>query len=101
MGEGMSVPKKYFTMGIRAESMRLVPMDIAMLKGEVCLLEPRGPESVLTVKVGIEKIKAIVPSDVQLTDGEGVGLSVDGQSLIFFDGDTNRKTNLNLAGRLF
>jgi multiple sugar transport system ATP-binding protein len=101
MGQGASVPGGYFTMGLRAESIRLVPREEAMLSGRVSLLEPRGPEAVLTVDVGLEKLKVIVPSDARLIEGEEVGLAVDHESLHFFDGDSNRTTSLELAGRVF
>jgi multiple sugar transport system ATP-binding protein len=100
MGTGNSVPEGFFTMGIRAESLQLAPRESAMLTGTVSLVEPRGPESVLTVDVGLEKIKAIVSPDVCLNEGEEVGLFVDRESLHFFEGDSNRKIDLNLAGRL-
>ncbi len=92
------LPEGFLTMGIKPESLRLSSEETASIVGTVGLLEPRGPEAVLTVEAGLEKLKVIVPSDCQLLEGEPVGLSVDYDSLVFFGGDSNRRIDLNLSG---
>ena len=93
-----SFPEGYCTLGIRPEALRLAPADKGVLSGEVVLLEPRGPESVLTVNVGMTRFKAIVPSDVRLDEGALVGLGLDYEELKFFDGEKNRRMDFTLTG---
>ncbi|ADU62157.1 MAG: ABC transporter ATP-binding protein [Pseudodesulfovibrio sp.] len=101
LGAGATVPEGYFTLGMRAESIRLASGADARFTGRVSLLEPRGSEAVLTVDVGRETLKVVVPPHARLAVGEVVGLAVDRESLHFFDGDNNRATSLELAGRIF
>lgn len=92
------LPQGYCTMGIRPEALRLVDQASAMLTGTVTLLEPRGPESVLTLDVGGKRIKALVPSGVRLDEGAQAGLALDYGSVLFFEGDRNRRMDFNLSG---
>jgi len=96
--ETPAVPQGICTMGIRPEALHLVSADCAALKGKVVLLEPRGPESVLTVSVGLTQLKALVPSGVHLSEGEEVGLSLDYETVMFFDSEKNRSMDFKLSG---
>ncbi len=90
------LPKGWYTVGIRPDVLRLVPEREGLLSGRVSLVEPRGPEMVLTVEVGMEKLKVVTPSGGRFLEGEPTGLSVDPDDLIFFDGDYNRRIEVNL-----
>lgn len=81
-------------LGIRAEDIDLVPVDQAMLTGRVHLLEPRGPDAVLTVTIGQEQLKAVVRADIPLVEGEIIGLSPNPDRLRFFDGESNLAIDL-------
>jgi len=94
-----AVPKGFFTLGIRPELLQIVPKETAPLVGQVRLVEPRGSEVVLTVEVASEKLKVVAPSVGHIKEGEAVGLFIDPDSLVFFDGNTNRLCDLCLSGR--
>ncbi|MCK4790753.1 MAG: ABC transporter ATP-binding protein [Desulfobacteraceae bacterium] len=94
-----AVPEGFFTLGIRPELLQLVPKETAPLVGQVRLVEPRGSEVVLTVEVASEKLKVVAPSVGYPKEGEAVGLSVDLDRLVFFDGNTNRLCDVCLSGR--
>jgi multiple sugar transport system ATP-binding protein len=96
--ETPALPQGFCTLGIRPEALHVVPADGAALTGEVVLLEPRGPESVLTVDVGLTRLKALVPSDARLTEGESVGLRLDYETVKFFDGEKYRSMEFKLSG---
>ncbi|EFK06975.1 ABC transporter, ATP-binding protein [delta proteobacterium NaphS2] len=85
-----------FTMGIRAESLTIAPAETAPLIGTVLSSEPKGAEVVLTLKVDSTRLKMTVPSTAHLSEGETTGIGVDLDSLIFFDGDTNRRIDVTL-----
>ena len=85
------------TLGIRPELLRLTPPEKASLVGRVVLLEPRGPEVVLTVMVGPVALKAVAPQDSSPSENDAVGLDVDPKSLVFFCGNTNRRIDIFAA----
>lgn len=92
------IPEGFFTLGIRPESLQLVPKETAPLVGQVRLTEPRGHEVVLTVEVGMEKLKVVAPSVGYPEEGTSVGVTVNFDMLVFFDGSTNRRIDLCLGG---
>ncbi|HEY9214889.1 MAG TPA: ABC transporter ATP-binding protein [Ancylobacter sp.] len=77
-------------LGIRPERIALEPTDGAGLAGRVSLVEPRGPETVLTVETGGVELKILAPSSHRVREGETVGLSVDAASLLLFSAETGR-----------
>lgn len=87
------------TVGIRPESLRLAGAEAALLRGRVLLVEPRGPEVVLTVEVGSARLKVVSPAADYPGDGAAVGLTLDCGSLVFF-GNNNRRLDVCSAGRL-
>ncbi|WP_461210679.1 ABC transporter ATP-binding protein [Desulfocurvus sp. DL9XJH121] len=96
----MAEPSKdYFILGIRPESLRLAAPGEAPLHGEVKVVEPRGPECVVTVEVAREPLKCVAPSGVDIRQGQTVGLAVDYDSLFFFGGDSNRRVDLHVTAR--
>jgi len=88
-----------FTLGIRPESLRFAPKETAPLTGQVLLVEPRGPEVVLTVKIGAVQLKVVAPPVGYPVEGATAGLAVDLDALVFFDGRTNRRVDVCQAGR--
>ncbi len=89
------LPGGVFTVGVRPETVRLVPENDSPLSGRVSLVEPRGPEVVLTVELGLESMKVVVPSSDYPRVDTMTGLQVDPAGLVFFDGDTNRRTDIS------
>jgi len=101
LGQGETVPTGYFTMGIRPEGLSLCTSGDPALTGRIASVEPRGPEMVVTVAVGGERLKLVTPPTANLRAGDPVGLGVDYDSLVFFGGDSNRRVELAVAGRMF
>jgi multiple sugar transport system ATP-binding protein len=97
---GAEVPQGQFTLGIRPESIRLAPTGSAGITGRVLLVEPRGPESVVTVAVGRELLKIVIPAaEAHPEEGDQTGLVVDPNALTFFESDHSRRIDLTFAPR--
>ncbi|QGY40556.1 ATP-binding cassette domain-containing protein [Pseudodesulfovibrio cashew] len=101
IGPGQAAPSGYYTVGIRPEALSLSINDAPDLTGRIVNVEPRGPEAVVTVGVGNEHLKLVAPPAQTLRTGDSVGLDVDFDSLVFFGGDSNRRVELAVAGRVF
>jgi len=99
MGKAMYVPSGFYTMGIRPEALSVASKDDADLLGTIEIVEPRGPETVVTVGIGNENLKLVTSPTESLRTGDPIGLKVDHDSLVFFGGDSNRLVNLDVAGR--
>ena len=92
-------PEGRFFLGVRPESLRLVPQSQAPVSGVVRLVEARGPEVVLTVGVGAMNLKVVAPAARHPTEDETVGLDADPAELHVFDGRTSlRRDDLFLQG---
>ncbi|WP_353115553.1 ABC transporter ATP-binding protein [Nitratidesulfovibrio sp.] len=89
---GQGLPEGTYTLGIRAETLRLTRVGDAGVTGRVALVEPRGADSVLSVVVGSEVLKVVTPATEAPCEGQEVGLCVPAEALCLFDGDTNRRT---------
>jgi multiple sugar transport system ATP-binding protein len=100
-GGPSDVPGGYYTLGMRPESLRLARSGDAPMQGRIQNVEPRGPEVVVTVEVGGERLTLVVPPAEGLGVGDPVGLDVDFDSLVFFGGDSNRRTCVDVGGRAF
>lgn len=101
LGGRSTVPTGCYSMGIRPEAIVLSDSNSPSLTGRICNVEPRGPETVVTVAVGNEKLMLVTPPTDALHAGDPVGLDVDLNSLVFFAGDRNRRVELAVAGRFF
>ena len=80
----------HVTLGIRPEAIRLTAADQSDTAGRVTLVEPRGPESVVTLNVADVHLKALVSSSDFPPEGTTVGLSLDPEKLVLFSGESNR-----------
>ncbi len=89
-------PQGWFTLGMRPERLRLAAPEEAALHGVIQLVEPRGPETVLTLQVAGEAIKVVAPAGDRRLEGETAGLVIEDDALLFYDGDSGRRVDLNL-----
>lgn len=78
-------------LGVRPETIALVPARGASVGGVVRIVEPRGPQAVVTVAVGTDDIKALVPTVGRPAEGAEVGLGLDPARLVLFSGETGRR----------
>ncbi len=78
-------------LGIRPDAVRLALPGEAAVSGRVMLVEPRGPEAVLTVESARQSLKIVVPSANRPGEGADIGLSIDPAALVLFSGDTDLK----------
>jgi multiple sugar transport system ATP-binding protein len=99
-GSGV-VPTGYYTMGIRPEALRVSTADTPAITGRIDNVEPRGPETVVTVGAGNEKLTLVTPPSETLHAGDAIGLDIDYDSLVFFGGDSNRREEIAVGGRVF
>ena len=79
------------TLGLRPESLKLTGNGHATISGKVAIVEPRGPEAVVSVDVGASVIKVVVPSSERPLEGSPVDLFADPSSFVFFSGETGRR----------
>ena len=78
-------------LGVRPESLKLALADESMIFGKVTIVEPRGPEAVVTVEAGAISLKAVVLAAGRPQEGSNVGLIADPSSFVFFSGETGRR----------
>lgn len=91
-----NLPDGRHTLGIRPERLRLSPMEGAAVRGMVQLIEPRGPEKVVTVQADSVQLKLVVPASTDLAEGSAVGLAVEPEHFLFYDNTTSRRIDLTL-----
>lgn len=96
-----TVPGGYFTMGIRPEALTVSGSDTPAITGRISNVEPRGPETVITVDADHERLTLVTPPTDTLRAGDPIGLDLDYDSLVFFGGDSNRREEIVVAGRTF
>jgi len=101
MGGSGATPAGFYTVGIRPEALSVSSADTPAIIGRINNVEPRGPETVVTVSVGYETLTLVAPPTDVLHTGDPVGLDIDYESLVFFGGDSNRREELAVAGRIF
>lgn len=85
-----NLPRRYhagasLSLGIRPEDMRILPAEADGIAGAVLLIEPRGHESVVTVKSFGQCVKIITPTEATPCEGENVSIAIDTSALAFFD----------------
>ncbi len=95
---GEAYEKMPAVLGIRPESIRLASIGEGAIKAQVLLVEPRGPEAVLTVDSGRQAIKVVVPSLGRPKEGAEVGLCVDPSALVLFSGENDRRLPVVVGG---
>src|SRR3712207_2502528 len=78
------------TVGIRPEHLTLAPANDGDLTARIELIEPVGPVTYLDVMTGERALRASVPGNRRYEVGSAVGLTVDPESLHFFDATGNR-----------
>ncbi|MFZ5810670.1 MAG: ABC transporter ATP-binding protein [Thermodesulfobacteriota bacterium] len=93
----LRMPRGSCTLGLRPESLRLTAPGKAPLAGKVALVESRGPDAVVTVTAASAGLAVVLPAADRPEPGREVGLAFDPETLVFFDGDTNRR--IDPAGR--
>lgn len=101
MGQTGKVPSGFYTMGIRPEALTVSSTDAPAITGRINNVEPRGPETVVTVDSGNERLTLVTQPTDALRAGDPIGLDLDYDSLVFFGGDSNRRESIEVAGRTF
>ena len=72
--------------GMRPEAMLVVEEgDPGAFTASVIAVEPQGPETVLTVRVGHTNLKLIVETGMQADDGSEIAIRPDAELLALFD----------------
>ena len=82
-------------LGLRPEAIRLAPQGSDTLAATVRLVEPRGPEAVLTLDCAGQSLKAIVPASGRPQEGADVHLLLDRSALVLFSGKTDLRLPLH------
>ena len=81
-------------LGIRPEELRIADPTAAVASGEIDVVEPTGPDTMVTATVGGRSVIARVPPRVAGRRGERVHFSVDPASVSLFDPETEMRINL-------
>ncbi len=84
-------PGEPVILGIRPEALGLLPTGDAPLQAKVTLVEPRGPETVVTVETGGVALKVVTGGAERPQEGQAVGVAADPASFILFSGESNRR----------
>ncbi|MER9870921.1 sn-glycerol-3-phosphate ABC transporter ATP-binding protein UgpC [Mesorhizobium sp. M0136] len=81
-------------LGIRPEELRTVPRNRASIMGEIDVVEPTGPETMVTVQVGEHAIIARLPPRFAGRRKEPICLAVDPASVNLFDPDSGQRIDI-------
>ncbi|MER8423531.1 sn-glycerol-3-phosphate ABC transporter ATP-binding protein UgpC [Mesorhizobium sp. M1403] len=81
-------------LGIRPEELRTVAENRASIIGEIDVVEPTGPETMVTVQVGENAIIARLPPRFAGRRKEPIFLAVDPASVNLFDPDSEQRINI-------
>jgi len=86
-------------LGIRPEEFKIVDSDDAAITGVIDVVEPTGPDTMVTVKVGDHAIVARAEPRFQGRRGEQIRFGVDPQSINLFDAETEDRIATDLPHR--
>ncbi|MER9051880.1 sn-glycerol-3-phosphate ABC transporter ATP-binding protein UgpC [Mesorhizobium sp. M0923] len=81
-------------LGIRPEELRTVAENRASIIGEIDVVEPTGPETMVTVQVGENTIIARLPPRFAGRRKEPIFLAVDPASVNLFDPDSEQRIDI-------
>ena len=88
-------------LGVRPEALEVVSKDIAMIRAKVTLIEPMGPERIVTFTAGDWEFKGLFDVKMPLVEGQIISLTVQASRICFFDADSGVRLNpSSRAGRL-
>jgi len=91
-------PEGVLTLGIRPESINISYPPESELSAKIILIEPRGPETVLTVETDSTQLKIVTASTRYYKEGEHIGLHMDPETFVYYSNETNRRIDLEFAG---
>lgn len=81
-------------LGFRPELVHVGGDNDSRFPATVSLVEPRGPELVVTVRLrGAGEVRAVVPSGQEISVGDAVGLRVAPSAICAFDAITRKRLN--------
>ncbi|MER8584288.1 TOBE domain-containing protein [Mesorhizobium sp. M1338] len=81
-------------LGIRPEELKAVARDEASVTGIIDVVEPTGPETMVTVQVGEQSIIARLPPRFAGRREEPIFLAVDPASVNLFDPGSERRIDI-------
>lgn len=80
--------KKALVLGLRPESIVLVPEEDGVLSAQCLVSEPQGSHQIVAIELGDRIVKIIAPSDPRVEAGETIHLTFKQEALAFFDKET-------------
>lgn len=78
-------------LGVRPESISFAPSSDGALQGVVTMIEPRGPDTVVTLDVCGVTLLALVPSAERPADGSLHSVVFDASRFVLFSGETGHR----------
>lgn len=81
-------------LGIRAEDLKVVPENQAVLKAEILVIEPQGSHQIVAFSLEGGMYKMSVPVSMDLHVGGNIGLAFDMDRLSFFNKGTEKRIAL-------
>ncbi len=90
LAPGPLPPAQSLTLGVRPENMRLVDPASALWQGPVTLIERRGSASLVHLRVGEQQVQVQVDGQLEVQEGQTVGLWARAADLHVFDAADQR-----------
>ena len=94
MSSGEIFRAKAAVLGIRPEELKIADVTGSMLTGTIDVIEPTGPDTIVTVRVGDQAVVARLPSRFSSKAGDGVYLRAELAGLSLFDAVTEMRIQL-------
>jgi multiple sugar transport system ATP-binding protein len=94
MSSGGVFDAKAAVLGIRPEELKIADVTGSMLTGTIDVIEPTGPDTIVTVRVGDQAVVARLPSRFSSKAGDGVYLRAELAGLSLFDAVTEMRIQL-------
>jgi multiple sugar transport system ATP-binding protein len=80
--------------GVRPEALKVAAGSAAIINPKVVLIEPMGPEKIVTLTTGGWEFKALFGPGIRLTEGDCVPVAADPGRISLFDASSGMRLDL-------
>ncbi len=92
VGQAILKPGQKVYMGIRPEHVEISKTlsEGVLAKGKIAIVEPLGPQSIVTLSLEDVDVRALIPRDLRVDVGEEVYVKIDASKALIYDAVTGK-----------